>query len=300
MRTAAERDFEPKNSLNCVSMPKFAANLHYLFTEVPFLDRFEAAANAGFRAVEFQVPYDYPKGELAARLKGNGLKMVLSDAPMGNWDAGDRGLTAVPGREAEFRDSLAKVADYGAALQCDTVHSMAGVVGPGQDYQVAERVYIENLRFAAGYLESQGMAVVIEPINKKMGIVKSGPAYTTHGMHGYFLNHTEHARRILEQVAHPNLFLHLDLYHMQMLEGHLAETLEANIGVTRHIQIAGVPGRHEPTVGEINYSYLFDLLDSLAYNGWVGCEYRPIGDTQTGLAWGRKYGIGEKVTLLAK
>ena len=138
-------------------MPKFAANLHYLFAEVPFLDRFEAAADAGFKGVEFQVPYDYPKGELAARLKGNGLQMVLFDAPMGNWDAGDRGLTAVPGREAEFRASLAKVADYGAALQCDTVHSMAGVVGPGQDYQAAERVYVENLRYAAGYLESQGM-----------------------------------------------------------------------------------------------------------------------------------------------
>lgn len=284
---------DPKDFLQLpIPMPKFAANLHYLFAEVPFLERFEAAADAGFEAVEFQVPYDYPKVELAARLKGNGLKMVLFDAPMGNWDAGDRGLTAVPGREAEFRASLAKVADYGAALQCDTVHSMAGVVGPDQDYQAAERVYVENLRYAAGFLESQGMAVVIEPINKKMGIVKNGPDYTTQGMHGYFLNHTEHARRILEQVGHPNLFLHLDLYHMQMLEGHLAETLEAHIGVIRHIQIAGVPGRHEPTVGEIHYPFLFDLLDSLGYAGWVGCEYRPKGSTWAGLEWGTKYGIG--------
>jgi hydroxypyruvate isomerase len=275
-----------------IPMPKFAANLHYLFAEVPFLDRFDAAARAGFKAVEFQVPYDYPKAELAARLQANGLKMVLFDAPMGSWDAGDRGLAAVPGREAEFRASLAKVAEYGEALGCDTVHTMAGVVGPGQDYQAAEAVYVGNLGYAAGFLEKHGIAVVIEPINKKMGIVKNGPSYTTQGMHGYFLNHTDHARRILEKVAHPNLFLHLDVYHMQMLEGHLAETLEANIGVTRHIQIAGVPGRHEPEVGEIHYPFLFDLLDSLGYQGWVGCEYRPKGSTWAGLEWASKYGIG--------
>lgn len=272
-------------------MPKFAANLHYLFFELPFLDRFEAAAQAGFKAVEFQVPYDYPPAELSARLKANGLKMVLFDAPMGNWEAGDRGLAAVPGREREFRASLERVVEYGQALQCDTVHTMAGVVGPGQDYQAAERTYVENLQYAAGFLAQHGIAVVIEPINKKMGIVKNGPSYTTEGMHGYFLNHTEHARRILEQVANANLFLHLDIYHMQMLEGHLAETIEQNIGLVRHFQIAGVPGRHEPTVGEINYPYLFDLLDSLGYQGWIGCEYRPKGDTREGLRWAARYGI---------
>jgi hydroxypyruvate isomerase len=272
-------------------MPKFAANLHYLFSEVTFLDRFEAAARAGFKGVEFQVPYDHPPAELAARLKAHRLKMVLFDAPMGNWDAGDRGLAAVPGREKEFRDSLARVVEYGQALGCDTVHTMAGVVGPGQDYHAAERTYVKNLRYAAGFLEKHGIAVVIEPINKKMGLVKNGPSYTTQGMHGYFLNHTEHARRILEQVGSRNLYLHLDVYHMQMLEGHLAETIEANIGLTRHFQIAGVPGRHEPTVGEINYPYLFDLLDSLGYQGWIGCEYRPRGDTWEGLSWAARYGI---------
>jgi len=272
-------------------MPRFAANLHYLFSEVPFLDRFEAAARAGFKGVEFQVPYDHPSAELAARLKAHGLAMVLFDAPMGNWDAGDRGLAAVPGREKEFRESLVLVVEYGRALGCETVHTMAGVVGPGQDYQAAERTYVENLRYAAGFLEKYGIAVVIEPINKKLGLVKNGPNYTTQGMHGYFLNHTGHARRILEQVGSRNLFLHLDIYHMQMLEGHLAETLEENIGVTRHFQIAGVPGRHEPTVGEINYPYLFDLLDSLGYQGWIGCEYRPRGVTSEGLGWGARYGI---------
>lgn len=272
-------------------MPKFAANLHYLFSELPFLDRFDAAAEAGFRAVEFQVPYDYPTAELVARLRANGLKMVLFDAPMGNWDNGDRGLAAVPGREREFRDSLAKVVEYGNALQCDTVHLMAGVVGASTDMAAAERTYVANLGHAAGFLAGHGIAGVIEPINKKMGIVKNGPSYTTQGMHGYFLNHTAQARRILAEVDSPNLFLHLDCYHMQMLEGNLAETLRENIGGLRHLQIAGVPGRHEPSDGEINYPYLFDLLDELGYQGWVGCEYRPRAGTWDGLAWGEKYGL---------
>lgn len=272
-------------------MPQFAANLHYLFSELPFLDRFEAAAAAGFKAVEFQVPYDYPAAGLSARLRSNALKMVLFDAPMGEWERGDRGLAAVPGREQEFRDGLAKVIEYGNALGCDTVHLMAGVVGPGEDYKAAERTYISNLRHAASTLEGHGIAGVIEPINKKMGIVQNGPSYTTQGMHGYFLNHTDQARRILDEVGSPNLLLHLDFYHMQMLEGHLAETIRENIGLLRHVQIAGVPGRHEPTVGEINYPYLFDLLDELGYQGWVGCEYRPRGDTWIGLSWAAKYGI---------
>ena len=281
-------------------MPKFAANLHYLFSEVPFLDRFEAAADAGFKGVEFQVPYDHPPAELAARLTAHRLKMVLFDAPMGDWNAGDRGLAAVPGREKEFRDSLVRVVEYGNALDCNTVHTMAGVVGPGQDYQASERTYVENLRYAAGFLEQHGIAVVIEPINKKLGLAANGPNYTTQGMHGYFLNHTEHARRIIEQVGRRNLYLHLDVYHMQMLEGHLAETIEANIGLTRHIQIAGVPGRHEPTVGEINYPYLFELLDSLGYQGWIGCEYRPKGSTCEGLGWAAQYGIRAAETMPGK
>ncbi len=254
-------------------MPQFAANLHYLFSELPFLDRFEAAAAAGFKAVEFQVPYDYPTAELSAHLRANALQMVLFDAPMGDWGRGDRGLAAVPGREKEFRDGLAKIIEYGKALDCDTVHLMAGV------------------RHAASMLEGHGIVGVIEPINKKMGIVQNGPSYTTQGMHGYFLNHTDQARRILEEVGSRNLLLHLDFYHMQMLEGNLAETVRENIGLLRHVQIAGVPGRHEPTVGEINYPYLFDLLDELGYGGWVGCEYRPKAETWAGLSWAAKYGI---------
>jgi hydroxypyruvate isomerase len=274
-------------------MPKFAANLHYLFTELPFPDRFAAAAQAGFKAVEFQVPYEYPGTELRARLRDNGLKMVLFDAPMGDWNAGDRGLAAVPGREQEFRASLPKAAEYARALDCDLVHVMAGVVPSGTDYAEAERVYVENLRYAAGFLRPHGARTVIEPINRSLGIVQGGATYTTEGMHGYFLNHSEHARRIIGQVGSDNLFLHLDVYHMQLLEGHLAKTLRDSIEVLRHVQIAGVPGRHEPSVGEINYPYLFGLLDDLGYDGWVGCEYRPLGTTLEGLGWAAPHGIGK-------
>src|SRR5262245_33159204 len=159
-------------------MPKFAANLHYLFTELPFLDRFEAAAAAGFRGVEFQVPYDYPGRELKARLDGNGLEMVLFDAPMGDWNRGDRGLAAVLGRDAEFRASLARAAEVAEALDCDLVHVMAGVVGPAVDYAVAEQVYVDNLRHAAGFFQPHGVRVVIEPINRRLGVVQGGPSYT--------------------------------------------------------------------------------------------------------------------------
>ena len=273
-------------------MPKFAANLHYLFTEVAFLDRFEAAARAGFTAVEFQVPYDYPAPELRARLDGNGLQMVLFDAPMGDWNAGDRGLAAVPGREAEFRDTLPKVVEYAGGLGCKLVHVMAGAIDTATQQAQAERVYVENLRYAAGFLKRHGVAAVIEPINRQLGLARGGAQYTTEGMRGYFLNHTQQARDMIEKVASDNLFLHLDVYHMQLLEGHLADTLRANVGLLRHVQIAGVPGRHEPDTGEIHFPFLFGLLDELQYQGWVGCEYRPLGNTLQGLGWARPYGIG--------
>ncbi|MBI1397124.1 MAG: TIM barrel protein [Betaproteobacteria bacterium] len=272
-------------------MPRFAANLHYLFTEVPFADRFAAAAGAGFQAVEFQVPYDHPAEELRGRLDDNGLKMVLFDAPMGDWDRGDRGIACLPGREREFREGLLTAVNYGRALGCETVHVMAGVVGPGIDHDECVRTYIENVRYAARVLGDAGIAVVIEPINPRFGAPREGPAYTTEGMRGYFLNRSDQASRLLDEIDHPNAWLHLDLYHMQVLEGHLSETLRAHMPRIRHLQIAGVPGRHEPHVGEINYPYLFDLIDALGYEGWIGCEYRPQGNTLEGLGWARPYGI---------
>ncbi len=271
-------------------MPRFAANLHYLFTELAFLDRFEAAAAAGFRGVEFQVPYDFPGSELRARLHANRLEMALFDAPMGDWSRGERGLAAVPGREAQFRASIDRVIEYAEVLGCNPVLVMAGVVG-ARDRARAEQAYVDNLRWACTRLAPHSIAVVIEPINGKLGDERNGPSYTTRGMRGYFLNHTDQARRIIEQVGSDNLFLHLDCYHMQLLEGHLADTIRAHIGIVRHFQIAGVPGRHEPDVGEVHYPYLFDLMDELGYRGWVGCEYRPRSDTWTGLGWAAKYGI---------
>lgn len=273
-------------------MPRFAANLHYLFSEESFLDRFAHAARAGFKAVEFQVPYDYPAAELSARLSAHDLKMVMFDTLMGDWTGGDRGLAAVPGREKEFRAGLPLAVEYANTLSCDMVHVMAGVAGPGADLRLAERTYIENLRFAAEFFRRHGVRCVIEPINRQMGIVQGGPSYTTQGMHGYFLNHSDHAKRIIDEVGSDNLFLHLDIYHMQMIEGHLADTLRTHVALLKHVQIAGVPGRHEPNVGEIHYPFLFDLLDTLGYDGWVGCEYRPRQGTTAGLGWATPYGIG--------
>lgn len=272
-------------------MPKFAANLHYLFTELPFMERFAAAARVGFKAVEFQVPYDYPPAHLADALRQHALHMALFDAPMGNWDKGDRGLACIPGREGEFRESLARVPEYARALNCNTVHVMAGVVGAGMDYARCEATYIRNMRIACDVLAEHEVHVVIEPINALMGVVKNGPSYTTQGMHGYFLNRSHHANALLEAIDRPNLSLHLDCYHMQMLEGNLSDTLTKYFSKVRHIQIAGVPGRHEPDVGEINYPHVFALIDQLGYDGWIGCEYRPRNGTWAGLGWARPYGI---------
>lgn len=203
-------------------MPKFAANLHYLFSEVTFMDRFAHAAAAGFKAVEFQVPYEHPGAQLRARLHEHGLKMVLFDTPMGDWNAGDRGLAAIPGREAEFRAGLPKAAEYAQALDCDLVHVMAGVLDAGADIANAERVYLDNLRYASAFLKRHGVRAVIEPINRRHGVAQGGASYTTEGMYGYFLNHTEQALRAIEKVGSDNLFLHLDVYHMQLTEGRLA------------------------------------------------------------------------------
>lgn len=272
-------------------MPKFAANLHYLFNEVPFLARFELAARAGFKGVEFQVPYDWPAEALAEQLQRHQLAMVLLDTKPGNWAGGERGLAAVPGRQEEFRRDLDAAITYCRALHCDTVHTIAGVLPDGADRQEAERVFVENLRHAAERLGEHGVKAVIEPINGGRDLIRGGETYTTYGMRGFFLNHTRDALRIIEKVDHPNLFLHLDLYHMQLTDGNLAETLRQTISLVRHIQIASVPGRNEPDRGEINYPFLFDLIDQLGYDGWVGCEYKPAATTLEGLTWAAPYGI---------
>jgi len=280
-------------------VPKFAANLHYLFNEVPFLDRFNSAAQAGFKAVEFQVPYHWPTDILAELLERHNLTMVLLDTTPGDWNAGERGIAALPGRQDEFRRELENTIRYCRALGCDTVHAIAGVLAEGTSREHAEDVFVENLTYAAQRLGEHGVTAVIEPINGARDLIMGGETYTTYGMRGFFLNHTRDALRIIERVGHPNLRLHLDLYHMQLTDGNLAETLRRTIHLVKHIQIASVPGRNEPDLGEINYRYLFSLIDELGYNGWVGCEYKPLKSTLGGLGWANDYGIGTPSPVLS-
>jgi hydroxypyruvate isomerase len=272
-------------------MPKFAANLHYMFNEVPFLDRFAAAAKAGFKGVEFQVPYSFPKEVLAEQLAQHKLSMVLMDTTPGNWDAGERGIAALPGREEEFQRELENTIAYCVALKCETVHAIAGVVPEGISREAAEATFVENLRYAADRFAPHGITAVIEPINGGRDLIIGGETYTTYGMRGFFLNHTRDAVRIIEKADRKNLRLHLDVYHMQLTDGNLAETLQQTLPLLQHLQIAGVPGRNEPDRGEINYPFLFDLIDRLGYDGWVGCEYKPLGATLEGLRWAQPYGI---------
>ena len=282
-------------------MPRFAANLHYLFNEHDFIDRFEAAAAAGFRGVEAQVPYHWPASILASKLQEHNLEMALIDTLQGDWDKGERGLAALPGREAEFRDAINRAAEYASALKCSCVHVIAGTVPDGADRDVMKQTYLRNLGHAAEALEPFGVAAVIEPINPHMGVVQGGELYTTYGMRGFYLTSTAQALAAIDEVGHPNLHLHLDIYHMQLTEGRLTDTLQAAMkrttgpGQLRHLQVSSVPGRNEPDRGEINYPYLFGLIDDLGFGGWVGCEYRPKGNTLDGLAWASPFGIGSEV-----
>ena len=259
-------------------MPKFAANLSFIFQEVGFLDRFAAAAACGFKAVEYLSPYDHSAGVIAELLNRHGLVQALFNMPPGDWGAGERGIGALPGREQEFRDGVETALVYAKATRCRILHAMAGILPAGHERAGAERVYLANLRHAADRLAAEGLTLVIEPIN-------------TRDIPGYFLNTTSQAMSIIEQVGRPNLKLQLDLYHVQIMEGDLAHRIRALAGHYPHVQIAGNPGRNEPDIGEINYPYLFDLFDELGYSGWIGCEYRPRGETRAGLGWARRYGI---------
>lgn len=260
-------------------MPKFAANLSLMFTEVDFLDRFKAAADVGFKAVECIFPYTYSAAEVKQRLDDHELMLVKFNLPPGDLDAGDFGLTALPGREAEFRESVGKAIEYARLLACPQLHTLAGLAPEGRNPTKCMETYVENLSFAAATLAEHGVGLLIEAVN-------------TRDFPGYFLSRTARALEVLETVASENLFLQYDVYHAQIMEGDLAETIRANIDVIRHFQVAGVPGRHEPDVGEINYRFLFDLIDTLGYDDWIGCEYHPRAGTVEGLGWAKAYGIG--------
>lgn len=253
-------------------MPKFAANLTMMFNEEPFLQRFGAAAKAGFKAVEFLFPYDFAAEEIAAELKGNKLENVLFNLPPGDWAAGERGLASLPGREAEFRAGVDKAIAYANALGTPRLHAMAGLLPQDADAARHRATFIGNLRYAAAEAARQGITLLIEPIN-------------TRDIPGYFLNTQADAHAIREEVGADNLKVQMDFYHVQIVEGDIATKLRRYLPHIGHIQIAGVPERNEPDTGEVNYPYLFQLLDELGYDGWLGCEYRPKKGTTEGLGW---------------
>ncbi len=253
-------------------MPKFAANLSMMYQEHNFLERFGAAAKDGFRGVEFLFPYDHPAAEIRARLDQHGLTQALFNAPPGDWAAGERGLASLPGREDEFRHGVATALEYARVLGNDRVHVMAGLIREGDDRALHRATYVRNLEYAARESASADVTVVIEPIN-------------TRDIPGFFLNRQDEAHTVCAEIGAPNLKVQMDFYHCQIVEGDLAMKLRKYIGGVGHVQIAGVPERNEPDTGEINYPYLFRLLDELGYSGWVGCEYRPKGKTSDGLGW---------------
>jgi hydroxypyruvate isomerase len=257
-------------------MPRFAANLTLLYNEHRFLDRFEAAAKDGFRAVEFLFPYEFAPNELNARLEAHGLALALFNAPAGDFAAGERGLASLPGREDEFRRSIDIALDYAAALGNRKLHVMAGLIGANDDRARHRDIYLRNLAYAANAARAADLTITIEPIN-------------TRDMSGYFLNRQDEAQAICREVGAPNLKVQFDCYHCQIVEGDVSTKLARDMAGIGHIQIAGVPKRHEPDSGELNYPHLFELIDTLGYDGWVGAEYRPRAGTSAGLGWVKPY-----------
>lgn len=257
-------------------MPRFAANLTMMYNEHAFLDRFAAAAHDGFDAVEYLFPYDHPAAEVKARLEENGLAQALFNAPPGDWAAGERGLAALPGREDEFRRGIDKALDYARVLGNRKLHVMAGIVASEDTRAQQRELYLKHLDYAAQAARGEDITILIEPIN-------------TRDMPGYLLNRQDDAHAICAEIGAANLQVQFDCYHCQIMEGDLAVKLKRDIARIGHIQVAGVPERHEPDSGEINYPWLFSLIDELGYTGWIGCEYWPRAKASDGLGWIRPY-----------
>ncbi|MDP1899615.1 MAG: hydroxypyruvate isomerase [Rubrivivax sp.] len=253
-------------------MPRFAANLTMLFTEVPFLDRFERAAQAGFEAVEFLFPYAFEAGQIKQRLADNGLTLVLHNLPAGDWDAGERGIACHPDRLAEFRAGVGRAVAYAQALGVGQLNCLAGKAPAGVAEDVLRATFVANLSYAASALKAAGLKLLIEPIN-------------TFDIPGFYLNRTAQAAGILDEVGADNAFIQYDIYHAQRMEGELAATLQKYLPRIAHVQLADNPGRNEPGTGEINYPFLFAHLDHIGYAGWIGCEYKPATTTEAGLGW---------------
>ena len=257
-------------------MPRFSANLSMLFGEHEFLDRFDAAARAGFKAVEYVGPYDHAPQVVAARLKKNGLSQALFNLPPGDWGKGERGIAVLPDRIDEFRKSVDLAITYAKALNCPQVNCLAGIAPAEVDRRALDDVFVENLKYAADRLEKAGVKLLIEAIN-------------TRDIPGFFLNTSKQALAIIDRVGSKNLYFQYDIYHMQIMEGDLARTIEANLGRIAHIQLADNPGRNEPGTGEINYPFLYEHLDRIGYAGWVGAEYKPKAGTEQGLDWFKEF-----------
>jgi hydroxypyruvate isomerase len=257
-------------------MPRFSANLSMLFGEHEFLDRFDAAAHAGFKAVEYMGPYDHAPDVVAARLAKNGLSQALFNLPVGDSSKAERGLGCLPGRIEEFRKSVDVAITYAKALDCPQVNCLAGIAPAEVDRRALDDVFVENLKYAADRLEKAGIKLLIEAIN-------------TRDIPGFFLNTSKQALAIIDRVGSKNLYFQYDIYHMQIMEGDLARTIEANLGRIAHIQLADNPGRNEPGTGEINYPFLYEHLDRIGYSGWVGAEYKPKAGTEQGLDWFKEF-----------
>ena len=257
-------------------MPKLAANLTMLFNEVDFLDRFEAAAKAGFKGVEYLFPYPYPKEQLSEKLEQYELIQVLHNLPAGDWAKGERGIACLPDRVGEFQDGVGKAIEYANALGCKQVNCLAGIAPPGVAAETVRDTFAANLRFAADKLKAAGIRLLVEPCN-------------TRDIPGFYLNRSQQALAVIDEVGSDNLWLQYDIYHMQVMEGDLAPTIERNLERIAHMQLADNPGRNEPGTGEINYPFLLQFIDKLRYQGWMGCEYKPARTTTEGLGWVRPY-----------
>ena len=257
-------------------MPRFCANLTMLYNELDFLDRFEAAKRDGFEGVEYLFPYPYPKDELAERLKRHGLTQVLHNLPAGDWGKGDRGIACQPERQDEFKAGIEAAIRYATALGCQQVNCLAGVPAKDADPQAVHRTFVDNVRLAASELKKANIRLLIEPVN-------------TRDIPGFWLNRSSQAEAILNEIGSDNLAIQYDFYHTQVMEGDLVNTFRRLKDRIAHVQIADNPGRNEPGTGEINYPFIFDVLDREGYQGWVGCEYKPAARTSQGLGWFAPY-----------
>ena len=257
-------------------MTKLAANISMMFTEVDFLDRFEVAAKAGFKGVEYLFPYDYPADQIKEKLDQNGLRQVLFDFPAGDWDAGERGIGALPDRIGEFQDGVGMAVEYARVLECERLTVLAGKANANKTDVAMQQTLIDNLKFASNAVIDTNTTILLEAIN-------------TIDIPGYYVSHTDQSRAAVESAEADNVKLQYDIYHMQIMEGDVPRAIDSNLDVIGHFQLADNPGRHEPGTGEINYDFLLPHIDSKGYEGWVGCEYIPSEDTSSGLGWAAKY-----------